>query len=315
MTPLWLGLAAIIVVAIIIAVFATSGSNHGSQAVSPGVTNPPSVAQQPGTPKPTLPHTASVAFDVAPHFRPQGSTVSGSLTEAVSDTVFTQMTLAPSMRGFELIVKVNAHYTPAGVSNNDPLSDFNNNCVDVDTPSENGFDGDRIQEDPLYANLTASGPNVTGTLTYAAVLPGRYGFDLECVGSGGQVNMGSVTTRNLGTAYGDELDNDLVVFGERKSLTDTVIVFGAVGGIDDGSIANPQASACIANGSLNDANITNWHAHHSHIKQRIVGHNHAETDQWLEVGTMTFNVPGSKIGGGTFNYDCADSGSTYVSLP
>ena len=228
-----------------------------------------------------------------------------------------KMNLTPTLNGFELNVHVSAAYTASDIANSgvSPEQDIATNCMDIDTPAQSQGQNPLLYEAPLATNLSATGDVVTGSLTYAAVIPGSYSFDLGCLSRGGSqsstIIVGSVATPNKGILYGSgDNDNAIVVFSEQVSATDTAITYGAVGSSNDGSEPHLTANTCIVNSPPNQNNNVNVMQDSKLISQQRNGNG-----QWFEVGSLTYNVSASQLNDATFLYDCSDTNNGWLPFP
>jgi curved DNA-binding protein CbpA len=249
-----------------------------------------------------LPLTASTSFDVTPSFQADGTPVPGVLANWATGDTEIRMTLTPSLQGFELVIGVNAHYTAAGISmvgsTGEIPGDVSGNCMTINAQ------GTSYHEFPLKTDLTASGAYVTGSVVYAAVIPGQYNFGID--GCGG-VTLGKVTTPSLGNSFGSDLGNGLTVFAERTSQTDTVLLFGAIG--DDGDRQASVGTSCIIGRDSVPAEDPLWNAGTVQFLQQK-----AENGVWYDLGTITFPLPASKLSGASYNYTCQPNSNPGVAL-
>lgn len=261
-----------------------------------------------------MPETASTVFNVSPGFAAQDASVSGPAEDNAGDGF--NISLTPSLNGFTLKVRIKATYNASQFSAGTPASTLTGkSCMDIKgPPDQNGMVGVPYTEPPIGISLTDSGGTITGTLVYAAVLPGSYSFDFSCIGSNSSystLDVGSMTTTNVGIADGSVLgssSNAMTVFAERKSATDTVILFGAIGGV---GYLLPSSSACVIyNGPKQDPRIARSASVSVHQEKRGNG-------QWYEVGMLTFSLSAAQISptgnpvyDAVFFYDCAQGKST-----
>ena len=299
--------AALALIGLVIFIFYKPGSAPSGSPTSPGVASPQGAS--------ALPTAASTSFDVSPSFTARTATVSGVSDDSPGNAI--GMSLTPTLNGFELDVQVSARYTAADLGNMDvsEVQDIGDNCVDIATPEQGGFAGGTYYEAPLKADLVANGASVTGTLTYPAILPGTYSFDLNCLSRGGMqsstIELGRVTTGSMGVEDGTgDNDNALVVYSAAKSTTDTVILYGAIGASGDGSEAHPTAGACIVSSPSAEANPVTIQQASVAISQQGSGNG-----TWYELGALRFNLPASRLNEAEFFYNCNDTNGGGVPLP
>ena len=295
-------------------------ASSGSQQSSGGIGAQAGSGNADRTPVPssTLPKTASAAFDITPTFTAASGTISGVSGDSENNVI--QMSLVPSLKGWQLNTQVNATYTASDVSNlagysTSPVADLADSCMEIQTPA--GPDGQNVplEELPLTTHLSFSGGKVTGDITYSAVMPGSYSLDLNCLEPNGSqsnfIAVGAVFVPNLGILYGNgnfglgSNDNAVVIFKEVSSSTDTALLYGAIGGVNDGSEPHPTASTCINVSPPNQENSLNVMQASVAIKQQVTGKH-----EWFEVGVMTYNLSASQLAedqGGAFFYSCGDT--------
>lgn len=156
----------------------------------------------------------------------------------------------------------------------------------VQTPDQGGNSGDSVDVSPMESHLVARGDTVSGTLVFPAILPGDY--TLGDISGGnfdfGSIGIGSMHTSDLGVLGGASLGNALVVFGEHKSTTNTVVVFGIVG--DAQADADDRAAdICVENQESNF-----YHPTQISVSQSRKG---TSSGTRYEVGTAVFAVPSS----------------------
>jgi hypothetical protein len=289
--------------------------HNGPSAVQASTSGGTGTGGTGSSPASQIPEAASTSFAVSPGFSAQTQTVSSTVEDNAGNTF--HINLSPTLHGFELNVLV--HVTvPANLSLS-PVEDIADNCMDIAVPAEGNVGSQGFSESPVSSNLTESSGAVTGSLSYAAVLPGSYGFDLGCLsrGSVGQagISLGKVTTSNLGVSAGagSNYDNAVVVFSEQTSQTDTTISYGVIGGSSDGSLTQTAPNSCVVYTPPQQNNEL-AHPAAQATKQHITG-----DGQYFETGTLTFNLSASQIDSGSatgaqFSYNCppGDSASSIV---
>lgn len=280
----------------------------GVVALRHGHSPPASAASRPHTtkaPAAPLPQTASTSFNLTPSFQASSTTVSGSVTDPISQVTDIHMSLTPALRGFELVIGVSAQYTAAGInmvgSTGQIPNDVSGNCMAISAQ------GTSYHEFPMETNLTVSGTSVTGDVVYAAVMPGVYSFGID--GCGG-VTLGTVTTPNLGNSFGSDLGNGLAVFAERTSKTDTVLLFGAIG--DDGDPQSSVSTSCIVGNNAVQADDPTWKPSSYQVVQQKT--ESGVNGVWYDLGTMTFNQPANQVSGASYNYTCQPNANAGVAL-
>jgi hypothetical protein len=214
--------------------------------------------------------------------------------------------------GFTVVVRVRAAFDPADNYYSEPDAArtivVGPSCLDIavqgDWPEQTEqFPVTTKQESALSSNMTESPGLVTGTMVFAAVLPGTYGFDLQCLGVTGRsdapITIGSVTTPRVGVADGKFLDSQgyadssaLAVFSVRPARHDTVLVFGQVGPTVS---ARPPSAGCLV---LKDRRVV-------YSAATSIARDDSNNGQAYALGMLTFDVPGSELGGAELFYNCA----------
>jgi DnaJ-domain-containing protein 1 len=277
----------------------------------------PSASWARSTPSPTpkpVPQRASTTFALAPAVSFHAA--SGPASDW--DNPGYAVSVVPTYHGDVVTVQLRITYS----SWNDPTTRSQIGSVssmDVQSnPSTPGgslyFPDDGINSElPLSADLHDNGQGlITGSMSFAAVLPGEYSFDF--FPSGGQAGtsfpIGSITTAHLGVANGDYLDADnyvdysaMAVFAVRPARHDTSLTFGQVGPTNS---AKGPGAACIRL-----ANGRTLHPVATSVVQTGSGNGQAYT-----LGTQTYDVSGSQLNGADFFYNCTLQPQTpdYVQL-
>ncbi|HEV2403007.1 MAG TPA: hypothetical protein VGS08_02290 [Candidatus Saccharimonadales bacterium] len=262
------------------------------------------------------PATASTKFNITPSFQ----TVSGrgTVSATVRDGNITvwHLAMTPSLKGFELVVKIYAPYKDfPGADNNNygtPSKQLGVTCIDIDAGG-----GNQYEVYPLQYNLVYNSGAVWGTITYSAIVPGSYVLDLGCTGNY-TTPLGKLSIDNLGIAAGSTsnmADDAMVVYGVNTSAADTVVKFGAIRGIGDSSPGSPTSQACLVQDGSSGAT---WHPAQSAINQEIRGT--WDVDQlfsrsWFETGTLTFNESASQIKHALLDYPCQGTNSAGITMP
>lgn len=262
---------------------------------------------------PTLPQTASTAFNVKPRFADNGSIsntlpVTGSLTTNAGEQV--GLTIQPSYSSFELTLQVDATSTGSSA---DVISALQNSVMAVSYPASAPLDFSNVEykESPLRTTISGSGTAVSGTFVFAAVLPGSYGIGFS---NGGYIGIGNVAAGTL--KMGNQVDefsrssaingsdadppnSALVAYMASYSSSDTVISYGAMG---SGGSGMPTLCLTTASGS----GAGSHKAVTTTIDEQDEGNG-----SWFKVGTMTFPVPYSDLGEqgmdttATLSYGCS----------
>jgi hypothetical protein len=281
--------------------------------------SPPVRSSAQPTPKPKrtsrpLPEVASTTFGLSPVTA--FSDDSGPAEDWDLNGGYT-VSVSPSYQNYVVTVQVTVSYDPA-TSADYLAGDIAGSCMDVHgrTNAQNSFTGDgTYHELPLAAHLHDNDTGlVTGTISFAAVLPGQYSFDFMCIGNGSPdapLSIGQITTASPGIATGDYSgthggNNDysaMAVFSVRKSKRDTVIVFGQVGPIQ--TAQNPDA-ACLAPQGGKTVQPT----------AVSIDREGSGNGQEYKIGTLAFDVQAAALSGAQFFYNCPEgTGLGYVQLP
>ena len=273
--------------------------------------SPSSSSASRSNPSAPLPATASTAFNVTPIFNGNAATVTGHSDDDAGNQV--QLSMTPSLAGFKLTVQVTATYSAAAISNvtGSLAAQFGDNCLDINAPGASSEFPERTYEAPIEQHLSSSGAVVSGSLVYAAVVPGVYSFDLNCLngdgaGQSSTVDIGTVETTNLGVIQGPGVDSSFVVYGIEKSKTDTVILYGTIGSTTVGFFpgwARPTSGTCIFASATPTSNPVPVEQSTQSTYQDGSG-----GSAWYELGTLTFNVSASHLSGGAqFYHECTSN--------
>lgn len=288
----WVVAIAVLLIGVVITLTHHGSASAGAAGTSPSTTPPSYVPTKP------LPVAVSATFSAEPTFN-GGAPVSAIERNGYNEgPVWATTTFTPTLRRFTLVVDVSVHYTAFGLRNDDGsvLDDFRvHDCLNIDGSMASG-NRNGPTEMPLETHLSVSGPDITGYLVYAAVLPGFY---VPCNGDV-PVSLGRVTTPNLGVSYGGGPGNSLVVFAEHTSQTDTVLSFGAIG--ETGDHLSPAGVSCIVPASQNS---NRWKPDKVVVVRQQNGGSPYYPNSSFEVGTLTFDRTASEVSAGWFIYSCA----------
>ncbi len=226
------------------------------------------------------------------------------------------LTIGARVIGFTVHLSLSMSYDPALVDRKMPrlLSRSAHSCLEV---NGDAYDGDTYayREQPLAVSLKRPHDGlITGTMTFAAVLPGSYSFDYLCLGvSGDPLNIGGVTVRDNsdivsgfepGIATDSSGGNATTIFGIRSTDQGGVTMFFGAAGTVSG-LSNTE-STCL---STNDA---------QHITPSAVSitHSGSGNGQSYEVGVLTFDVPTWELTQSDILYDCSTgTNNSYVWIP
>jgi protein kinase-like protein len=261
-----------------------------------------------------LPEVAATTFGLSPGI--SFSANSGPQEDLDLNGGYT-VSVAPSYRDYVVTVQVSVKYDPA-TSAAYLADDIAASCMDVQghTNAQNSFPGDGTYgELALASSLHDNGTGlVTGTMSFAAVLPGQYSFDFMCIGNGSPdppLNIGHISTPSDGIATGDYSgthggDNDysaMTVFSVRTAEHDTVMVFGQVGPIK--TAQNPDAACLAPTGARTVSPVA-----------MSIDHDASGNGQEYKVGTLTFDVAPSALTSAKFFYNCSSGTELgYIQLP
>ena len=316
----WIGGSVVVAIACLVAVLLSLGGGGSPQ--------PSALINVSSGGDPASAHV-STAFNVSPVFHQTAKEVSGTVGDQNGNDF--HIALRPTYSRFELRLNVRASYSPAQLSgwSTSARHDFDFNCLDIAVPPNPNDDpggGPDYYVYPISENFNASGELLTGTLVYPAVIPGTYSFDLNCQGANGDghgspsaITIGSLMMANLGIAAGTWFDNALVVYSASSADGDTVLDFGAIGGIGDGSVDDIKANACVANGAPLWGTEPDSSVASSKISDTVRGSsvpdsNYSSTQQWFELGTLTFDAALSQVEDSNFFMDCSHAGGGETGL-
>ena len=240
----------LVLAGILSAIIPRGSSNNSDQRTSVAA-SPESTSTTP--PSSALPNSADPTFNIKPSFQGQSSTITGSFGSPGNDDV----TVNTRVENFELKLDIAVAYSAESVEklqyyNNGLTERLKNGELTVESPGPDyGVTSYRLHA--LKSDLTASGSTAKGTLTFSAVLNGRYLF--QPVGFDKQIELGSTATPNFGASFGGTLDSGLTVYAVRRSSTDTVIIYGAATSTASGTV-DPIANSCVVAAGANPSDNT-----------------------------------------------------------
>lgn len=281
----------VVLVLVLGLIFLGKATGGGGQVVNPVPTPPQAV---------TVPQSASAsaaAAQVKPVFR-INATLSADLRFADPGD---GIVAAPVLHGLELVVEVNQSFTGLG-----------GDCLDILPPGSTAttaVPGDVYNEYPMSIALGSGKDSALARLTYPAILPGAYSFDVNCLL--GNLNdtasgpiLGEVSVSHVGLVDGLTTANSMVVYSVHSSAAGTVVVYGAVGTPGD-SLTPPADSACIGEGPGGETQRY-WQP-----SQALVSQQANAKQEWYETGSLIFPGSGAGSPNNMFFYNCAFSSSAY----
>jgi hypothetical protein len=260
------------------------------------------VSAKPEAPHEPLPERASAIFGLTPAASFHG--VSGP--SSIGPNGGYSVSVVPTYHDFVLTLRLRVTYTlpPLLTGLADGIA---GSTMDVKAGPGDGYDyspaNGVYDEESLSASLQDNGRGVvTGSLSFAAVLPGQYSFDFFGQGDGEPTalfEVGNVETPHIGVATGDYPDAEgyadysaMAVFSVRQARHDTVLVFGQVG--PTGS-AKPPSAACVE--LLNGRKLYP-------VATSVAIHG-VDDGQAYALGTLQFDMSGSEVVGANIFYNCA----------